>query len=282
MAKTNNILGVDKLLLGAPGDGVMGTTLTEFQDIEVNSLNVEGSTGNETTIPTEADDAYITLSDTASPTTVSVRLYGVAPDQMVMLAGGSVGGAALASPVNAAFTAGTGTLAAATYYYRVSAINAEGETLASAETSLALASVGGVNVNWGSVAGATGYKVYGRSIGAEEFIASVGNVTTFLDDGSITPSGALPTVNSTGQDEGSWLAPGTIPNIYLSAKILGKPIDNVAGSLKIPYGKVTARLQGNITKNGLPAVDVSITANTPETSGGVKGSPFIIGAEAVV
>lgn len=180
MAKTNNILGVDKLLLGAPGDGVMGTVLTEFQDIEVNSLNVEGSTGNETTIPTEADDAYITLSDTASPTTVSVRLYGVTPENMVLLAGGRVGEVA------------------------------------------------------------------------------------------------------DGEDEGAWLAPGTIPNIYLSAKIEGKAIDGIKGTLKIPYGKVTARLQGNITKNGLPAVDVSITANTPETSGGVKGSPFIIGAEAVV
>lgn len=180
MAKKQNILGVAYFGLGTPGDGVMGATLTEFQDIEVNSVNIEGSQANETTIPTEADDAYITLSDTPSPTTVTVRLYGVTPTQRVMLMGGTV--------------------------------NAE-----------------------------------------------VG-----------------------GEDEGKWEAPGTVPNIYLSMKLEGKEIDGEKAVLKIPYGKVSARDQGNITKNGLPAVEVTITANTPETSGGVKGAPYIIGTETVV
>ena len=105
--------------------------------------------------------------------------------------------ATIATPVNAAFTAGAGTLAIGTYYYRVTAINANGQTLPSTETSLALASAGGVNVNWGAVTGATGYKVYGRSTGAELLIATVGLVLTYLDNGAITPSGAMPTVNST-------------------------------------------------------------------------------------
>ena len=105
--------------------------------------------------------------------------------------------ATIATPVNAAFTAGAGTLAIGTYYYRVTAINANGETLPSTETSLALDAIGGVNVNWGSVTGATGYKIYGRSTGAELLIATVGAVLTYLDNGSITPSGAMPTVNST-------------------------------------------------------------------------------------
>lgn len=104
---------------------------------------------------------------------------------------------ALATPVNATFTPGTGTLGTATYYYRVSAINANGETLASTETSLAITGPAGVNVNWGAITGATGYKVYGRTTGAEQLIATVGQVTTYLDDGSITPSGALPGSNTT-------------------------------------------------------------------------------------
>lgn len=103
------------------------------------------------------------------------------------------------SPVNAAFTAGAGTLAAGTYYYRVSAVNVYGETLASTETSLVLAVQGGVNVNWTKVDGATGYKVYGRSTGAELLIATVGDVSTYLDNGSVTPNGALPSFNSTGK-----------------------------------------------------------------------------------
>ncbi len=109
---------------------------------------------------------------------------------------------ALSPPVNAAFTAGAGTLPIGTYYYRVTALTASGETIPSAETSLALTAIGGVNVNWSAVTGATGYKVYGRSTGAELFIAQVAaGVTTYLDNGSITPTGTMPTMNTTGERE---------------------------------------------------------------------------------
>jgi hypothetical protein len=104
----------------------------------------------------------------------------------------------VATPVNAAFTLGTGTLATGTYWYRVSATNNSGETLASTQTSLAITGPAGVNVNWTKVTGATGYKVYGRSNGTELLIATVGDVATYLDNGSITPAGALPGLNTTG------------------------------------------------------------------------------------
>ena len=103
----------------------------------------------------------------------------------------------LESPVNIAFTAGAGTLAIGTYYYRVTAINANGETLPSTETSITLGGIGGVNVNWSSVPDATGYKIYGRTTGAELLIATVGDVNTYLDDGSVTPTGAMPIANTT-------------------------------------------------------------------------------------
>ena len=103
----------------------------------------------------------------------------------------------VATPVSAACTTGAGTLAPATYYYRVSAINAVGETEAFAEVSHVLGGVGGVNVNWEATSGATGYKIYGRSTGAELLMATVGAVITWLDDGSVTPSGVLPVENTT-------------------------------------------------------------------------------------
>lgn len=103
----------------------------------------------------------------------------------------------LVTPVNAAFAAGTGTLAIGTYYYRVSAVNGLGETLASVETSFALVAAGGVIINWGAVTGATGYRIYGRTTGTELLLTTVGNVTTYLDNGSITPAGAIPTTNTT-------------------------------------------------------------------------------------
>ena len=109
--------------------------------------------------------------------------------------------AQLAAPVNDTFTTAAtgGTLADSTYYYyRVAAINASGGTsLASTETSIETGSTGGIHtvtVKWLTVAGATSYKVYGRSTGAELYMATVTAPTlSWVDTGSVTPAGALPT-----------------------------------------------------------------------------------------
>lgn len=128
----------------------------------------------------------------------------------------------LSTPTNAAFsTAGTGgSLVPATYYYRVSALSATGETLASTETSQVVGAgtnTNTVTVNWGAVSNATGYKVYGRTTGAELLIATVGAVTTYIDTGAITPAGALPAANTTGGGSGTssdvTVAAGTHVNV---------------------------------------------------------------------
>ncbi len=133
--------------------------------------------------------------------------------------------ATLATPTNAAFTAGAGILLSGAYYYRVSATNVIGETLASAETSLVLAATGGVNVNWGAVPGAAGYKIYGRSTGAEQLIAAVGAVTTYLDNGYITPSGALPSSNTTSSYASQYIltSTGKISNAQRVVQISAGP-----------------------------------------------------------
>lgn len=101
------------------------------------------------------------------------------------------------TPIGLALAQGTGTLGAATYYYRVSAITAAGETLACAEVGLAIGATTGVDLTWEAVPGATGYRVYGRDTGAELLIAEVSGTTlTYTDDGSLTPTGALPTANT--------------------------------------------------------------------------------------
>jgi hypothetical protein len=170
MAANNNFLGILAFALGAPGDGIMGTTLTNFPDVEVGSVNIEGSQANQETISTEGSDAYITLNNDATPTTVNARLYGVTPLQMVLLAGGSV------------------------------------------------------------------------------------------DEG-----------------DGLWNAPRSVPEINLSFKMEGKPNNGRKGVLEMAYAKITARVQGTVTKNGLPAVDLVITANTPVSAANVQGPPFRIG-----
>ena len=104
----------------------------------------------------------------------------------------------VATPTGVTLAQVTGTLAAATYYYRVTATTSAGETVPSTEVSLAITATHGVAISWPQVAGATGYKVYGRSTGAELLMATITNGTTltWTDSGSITPSGAMPTVNT--------------------------------------------------------------------------------------
>ncbi len=100
-------------------------------------------------------------------------------------------------PVLAAPTGATtgGTLAAGTYYYRVSATVGGIEGLACAEQSgtVASGSTGSVALSVTAVSGATAYKFYGRTTGAEQLLVSQAG-TTYTDTGSATPSGALPTL----------------------------------------------------------------------------------------
>jgi hypothetical protein len=130
---------------------------------------------------------------------VEVLINGSAAAALTAIA---IGG--IAAPVNRAFIAsGTGgTLIHSTnYYYRISAIDAAGETLASVETSIATpagADTCSVVVSWIAVPGAFGYKVYGRATGAELLMVGPIQQTAWLDDGSIAPAGALPGADTSG------------------------------------------------------------------------------------
>jgi len=96
-----------------------------------------------------------------------------------------------------------GNSGATTYGYKVSALNSFGETLTSTSVSITVgnASLSASNFNrisWRSVFGATSYKVYGRTLNSELFMASISTNAYFDDTGTVTPSGALPIVNTTG------------------------------------------------------------------------------------
>lgn len=88
MAKNDNLLGVVKIEVGEAGDGVMGSTLTEFTDVELNSVSFSGAESSEETIETEAEDAYLTIGTSSNPTTLAFRLYGVTGTSAVLLLGG--------------------------------------------------------------------------------------------------------------------------------------------------------------------------------------------------
>lgn len=112
-----------------------------------------------------------------------------------------------------------GTAGATTYAYRVTALTGTGETTVSAAgtttTGNAVLSASNYNrITWVRSAGCMVYKVYGRTSGAELLMATVtagslttvsgtsnydgGSTFTFEDNGSLTPSGAQPTANTTG------------------------------------------------------------------------------------
>jgi hypothetical protein len=90
-------------------------------------------------------------------------------------------------PVNATFTqVAGGTLLHGTYAYRVAAISSVGgSTLAGTGTSIHLTATSAALVHWGAVAGAAGYRVYGRKAAAQHLLAEVGATTTYLDTGSV-------------------------------------------------------------------------------------------------
>lgn len=109
----------------------------------------------------------------------------------------------LAPPVQSAVvgSATGGTLAAATYYYVVTALNAQGETLKSNETSyVAGGATSSVTVAWTAVAGATGYRIYrGTASTVENVYYSVaGTAVSFLDTGAANTGGTPPVSNTTG------------------------------------------------------------------------------------
>jgi len=121
----------------------------------------------------------------------------------------------LLPPVQSTATTSTsgGTLPTASLYrYYVTAINALGETTVSNEQSVTTGagSTNSNTVNWVTVAGATGFRIYrtaaGGATGSELFLVAVGLVTTYIDTGSLTPSGALPTTN-TAVTPGTYAAP---------------------------------------------------------------------------
>jgi hypothetical protein len=98
-----------------------------------------------------------------------------------------------------------GVTGATSYSYKVVACDAYGKTLASTAgtTATGNATLTGSNFNrvsWSAVTGAETYRVYGRTGGAELYIATVTAPTVQYDDtlAVVTPAGAVPAANTTG------------------------------------------------------------------------------------
>ncbi len=87
--------------------------------------------------------------------------------------------------------------------YRISALNANGETIGSFEATINVDDVTKrVTLTWTTIAGATGYKVYRTAVPgtytSPALRATLGVTGTYVDDGSATSTGTVAVANTTG------------------------------------------------------------------------------------
>lgn len=183
-----------------------GTALQYYNSSNV-PTNISGATmtANLKTEFAMARDALYVQNGTDS--LVKVVISGSVPTASTFTA--------LTTPTNVA-VADQGTSGSTTYSYRVSAVNAQGETLASVSTQITdgnatLSSTNFNRITWDAVSGATGYVIYGRKPSAQNGIgetklSQVGTgVLTYDDIGADTPSITLTPLegNSTGGQKGT-------------------------------------------------------------------------------
>jgi phage tail sheath protein FI len=100
-----------------------------------------------------------------------------------------------------AVTSSGGTLAAGTFSYAVTAINAYGETAATPvlDVTIAAGTSNKVTLSWAEVPGATGYKVYGRTkdVSAKVSVLAIVNTTSYTDTGiAVSGTATQPSVSS--------------------------------------------------------------------------------------
>jgi hypothetical protein len=235
-AVTNGQGGVLAIIIDAPGSGYSGTP----------TATVQGGAGSGTTLGTP------TISGTGIAT-VPISAAGTGQGPMVSLSLNSgpwtnpnsqvaeinIGPPAFPSTVFTGPSSTGGNLAqSTTYYYKVTATNALGETTASIEQSYLVPTSGTstnqITLNWTAVTGATGYKVYrSTSSGSELLLATVsgGGTTSYADTTGTTPAGALPTLNTTGAGwyalTGSGLATdlASVGTLLIRATSGGQPAD---------------------------------------------------------
>lgn len=109
--------------------------------------------------------------------------------------------APLAVPGNVTVTPSStgGTLTAGTRYYHVTALNAFGETVGSADVAgTTTGSTGSNGIAWGAVTGATGYNVYvTQAPNTTGYLLGPASGTSYTDTGAVTAIDPEPTTNTT-------------------------------------------------------------------------------------
>ena len=94
---------------------------------------------------------------------------------------------------------GGGTFAAATYFWKITGLDAAGETTGSNEATVAIALNGTASLTWSALpAGTTGVKVYRGTVTNTEnvLVATLGAVVAYTDTGTAGVAAVPPAVNT--------------------------------------------------------------------------------------
>lgn len=103
------------------------------------------------------------------------------------------------SGLAAAAVGSGGTFAAATYFWKITGVNAAGETTGSNEATAVIALNGSANLTWSALpAGTTGVKVYRGTVTNTEnvLVATLGAVVAYTDTGTAGSAASVPAASS--------------------------------------------------------------------------------------
>ena len=202
--------------------------------------------------------------------------------------------ASLAAPTAllATANAASGTLAAGTYYYVVTATNGSGFTTASNTASAVLTSAGSVALSWTAVVGATSYNVYrstSLTFGATTLLATGVTATSFPDTGAATVAGTPATTNGTGGNTtGAAVLGSSLCNLSYSrtscsvSVTTASTIPSVITLSNITLDVASTVAPGtavNVAVTSSPAINVNISTSTiayvARVAVGVADQPII-------
>jgi len=191
-------------------DGSFYRSLGVGGDFSANGSVSLGSTGKTVSVTSsgwsvskEGDILAKTLSVPAvlGNTTFSGDVTLASPANLTLNAG-SITVSQLSAPTNPSATATTeGTLTAGTYYYKITALNNNGETTASSEVSATVdgTTTNAIKISWDKITGASSYRIYrGTTSGGQNVYFEDSDDPPFLDTGEAGTTGTVPTENTTG------------------------------------------------------------------------------------
>lgn len=193
---------------GTTGDAVAISIAEYFSKTVLLGTYTKPSTDTTTTLVAAGIAAAINLnknttgySATSAGAVVTITMrpgLGVYPNTgspaSVVYTGGLL---APTSPVATPSTTG-GTLASNTYYYKITALDAAGETVGSTEVSATTTgTTSSVALTWTAVSGATSYKIYKGTTSNGENAYFTSGTASFTDTGTAGIAGTVPGSNTT-------------------------------------------------------------------------------------